>query len=217
MMGNPPRADSASPTVDNSAMENLDLTGAVAHLKRGGIVVYPTGSVLAAGVLATDGAAVARLAALVARPADKPFGVVVADLDALAPLGLTLGEVEQRLADHFWPGALSLILTVPPESPLAATYLDATVAVRIPPHAVARGLARVVGGPVTATSANRSGRSPVTAAEGLGPWWREAGAHILPGEAGGLAPSTVVDCRTGEVEIVRPGRLPREVLVAALR
>jgi len=206
----------STPIRDNGAMEHCDFSDAVAHLRGGGIVVYPTRSVLGAGVLATDAAAVARLAALVARPADKPFGVIVADLDALAPLGLSLGEVEQRLADHFWPGALSLILTVPPESPLAATYPGGTVAVRIPPHAVARGLTRAVGGPVTATSANRSGRSPVTTAEGLGPWWREAGAHILPGEAGGLAPSTVADCRTGEVEIVRPGRLPREVLVAAL-
>ncbi len=198
------------------AMEDFDFSDALAHLRGGGIVVYPTGSVLAAGVLATDTAAMARLAALVARPASKPFGVIVADLDALAPLHLTLGPVELRLAHHFWPGALSLILTVPPDSPLAATYPGATVAVRIPPHALARGLARAAGGAITATSANRSGHPPVTTAEGLGPWWREAGAHILSGEAGGLAPSTVADCRTGEIEIVRPGRLPREVLVAAL-
>jgi len=198
-------------------METVDLTNAVAHLRSGGIVVYPTGSVLAAGVLATDPVAVGRLAELVARPAGKPFGVIVADLAGLASLDLALGEIERRLADHFWPGALSLILTVSPDSPLAAAYPGGTVAVRIPPHAVARGLARAVGGPVTATSANRSGRPPVTTAEGLGPWWREAGAHILPGEAGGLAPSTVVDCRSGEVEIIRPGRLPREVLMAALK
>lgn len=198
------------------AMEHFDFTNALAHLRGGGIVVYPTGSVLAAGVLATDAIAMARLAALVARPASKPFGVIVADLDGLAPLGLTLGEVEQRLAERFWPGALSLILTVPPESPLAAAYPGATVAVRVPPHAIARGLARAAGGPVTATSANRSGCPPVTTAEGLGPWWREAGALILSGEASGLAPSTVVDCRTGEIGIVRPGRLPREVLMAAL-
>jgi len=197
-------------------MESFDFTAALAHLRGGGIVVYPTGSVLAAGVLATDATAMAHLAELVERPASKPFGVIVADLDALAPLHLTLGEVEQRLADHFWPGALSLILTVPPDSPLAATYPGATVAVRVPPHTMARGLARAAGGPVTATSANRSGHPPVTTAEGLGPCWREAGAHILSGEAGGLAPSTVADCRTGKVQIVRPGRLPREVLVAAL-
>ncbi len=198
-------------------MESLDLRDAVAHLRGGGIVVYPTGSVLAAGVLATDAVAVARLAALLERPAEKPFGVIVADLADLAPLGLTLGEVEARLAECFWPGALSLILTVPGESPLAPAYPGGTVAVRIPPHATARALARAAGGPVTATSANRAGRPPVTAAEGLGPWWREAGALLLPGVASGLAPSTVADCRDGEVHIVRPGRLPREVLQHALR
>jgi len=198
-------------------MERLDLTAAVAHLRGGGIVVYPTGSVLAAGVVATDARAVARLATLEARPAAKPFGVIVADRADLAPLGLTLGELERRLAERFWPGALSLVLTVPAGSPLAAAYPGATVAVRIPAHPIARGLARALGGPLTATSANRSGSPPVTTAAGLDPGWRAAGVLILPGDASGLAPSTVADCRTGEVIIVRPGRLPGELLAAFLR
>ncbi|MCY3828430.1 MAG: L-threonylcarbamoyladenylate synthase, partial [Rhodospirillaceae bacterium] len=113
-----------------------------------------------------------------------------------------------RLADAFWPGALTLVLPRTPDAPvsrLVSAGLD-TVAVRAPDHPVAQALMRAAGCPVAAPSANRSGRlSPTEAghvAEALGP----AVDLVLDGGScpGGLE-STVLSL-TGETPVLlRPG------------
>jgi len=198
-------------------VRDADIDRAAAHLRAGGIVVYPTGSYLAAGVLATLPEAVARLALLKARPETKPFGVIVASEAALVDLGVVLGEAAAALARRFWPGPLSLVLPLTPSSPLRAAYPGGTVAVRVSGHPVARALAIACGGAITATSANRTGAPPVTAAGHLGAEWRTPGIVALGDEpAGGDLPSTIVDPRGGRLTVVRVGRIPPEMIPATL-
>ena len=187
---------------------DAEITEAVAHLRSGGIVIYPTGSFLAAGALATLPEAIVRLHSLKGRPGEKPFGVIVAAIDAVAELGIEIGAIERELAARFWPGPLSLVLPVTATSPLAALYPGGTIAVRVPAHPVAHAFVAACGGAITATSANRSGAPPVTAALDLGSDWRSPEVLILGDEpaAGGL-PSTVVAVRDGRACILRPGRL----------
>jgi L-threonylcarbamoyladenylate synthase len=195
---------------------DAEIAEAVAHLRRGGVVIYPTGSFLAAGVLATLSEAVARLRRLKARPADKPFGVIVATIDDLAELGIDMSAIERGLAARFWPGPLSLVLPLTPVSPLAGLYPGGRVAVRVPGHPVARALVAACGGAITATSANRSGAPPIMAARDLGSEWRSPDMWVLGDEpAGGGLPSTVVEVRNGVVRVLRRGRLSAAELGAA--
>ncbi|MGD2062189.1 MAG: L-threonylcarbamoyladenylate synthase [Nitrospirota bacterium] len=195
---------------------DADIAAAAAHLKRGGVVIYPTGSFLAAGVLAILPDAVTRLRTLKGRPGDKPFGLIVAAADGLADRGILMSPAERKLAARFWPGPLSLVLTLSPSSPLAALYPAGTVAVRVPAHPVARALAIACREMITATSANRSGVPPVTTACDLGPEWQTADVLVLGDQpAGGGLPSSVVAVRDGVPHVLRPGRLPAAELVAA--
>jgi L-threonylcarbamoyladenylate synthase len=190
-------------------VSDAEITRAAAHLRSGGVVIYPTGSYLAAGVLATLPEAVARLGALKGRPKDRPFGLIVATSDALPALGITMSSVERDLAARFWPGPLNLVLALTPVTPLSTLCPSGTVAVRVPGHRIARALAAACGGPITATSANRSGEPPVTAARDLGPEWQSPDLWILGDEpAGGELPSTIVEVRDGVVRVLRSGRIP---------
>jgi len=213
----PPPIPSLTPIRHNGAMAwDADIDRAVAHLRAGGIVVYPTGSYLAAGVLATLPEAVARLALLKGRPATKPFGVIVAGEAALVDLGVVLGEAAAALGRRFWPGPLSLVLPLTPTSPLRAAYPGGTVAVRVPGHPVALALASACGGAITATSANRTGAPPVTAVADLGAEWHAPDLVVLGDEpAAGGRPSTIVDLRSGQLTVVRVGRISVREIAAA--
>jgi L-threonylcarbamoyladenylate synthase len=82
------------------------------------------------------------------------------------------------------------------------------VAIRVPDHSVARALCEAWGGPLTATSANRSGEAPARATEELGSLAHDARVHVVDGgrTPGGL-PSTIVDVRGTHPVLVRAGAL----------
>jgi len=187
-----------------------ELAQAAEALKKGGLVAFPTDTVW--GVLARmeDEAACRRIYALKGREEGKPLQVLVADLEDALKLS-DLGALKARflrLAEAFWPGALTLVVPgrgIPPWiSP------DGSVGLRMPAHEALRELLRRVGGYAAATSLNKSGEPPVKTEA-------EARAfpvdYVFPGEAMGLA-SSVVDLRTGEV--LREGAIPKEALLPYL-
>src|SRR5215510_7739292 len=141
------------------------LANAVRCLRAGGLVAFPTETVYGLGTDATNGKAIARLYEAKGRPAFNPLIAHIHDLDAAHGLGV-LDPVAARLAQVFWPGPLTLVVPRQPSCPVAelATAGLATIALRVPAHAVARDLLAVFGGPIVAPSANRSGHvSPTTA------------------------------------------------------
>ena len=141
---------------------------ATERLRAGDLVAFPTETVYGLGANALDPAAVARIFAAKGRPADNP--VIVHAPDAATAWRVTTGPtpLALRLAERFWPGPLTLVLTAAPGLPRAATAGLPSVAVRVPDHPVALALLRLAGVPVAAPSANRSGRpSPTTAAHVL--------------------------------------------------
>ncbi|MGQ9510421.1 MAG: L-threonylcarbamoyladenylate synthase [Thermaceae bacterium] len=183
---------------------------AVQALKTGKVVAFPTDTVWGVLTLLENEAGVRRIRAMKGREEDKPFQVLVADLESAHRLA-HLGELEEkflRLVRAFWPGGLTVVVpgrTIPPYiSP------DGSVGLRMPGHEVLREILRRVGGYAAATSLNKSGEPPVKSEE-------EARAfpvdYVFPGEAKGLA-SSVVDLRTGKV--LREGAIPKEALLAYL-
>jgi L-threonylcarbamoyladenylate synthase len=178
-------------------------------LRRGELVAFPTETVYGLGADATNGRAVAALFAAKGRPRFNPLIAHVADVDAAARLG-ELGELGHRLAAAFWPGPLTLVVARRAGCPVAdlATAGLATLALRVPAHPVAQLLLGDVDRPITAPSANRSGRVSPTTAEHVVADLGESIA-ILDGGASGIGlESTVVDV-TGEPIILRPGGIAR--------
>lgn len=150
------------------------------------------------------------------RPETCPILLLIDSLERLENLVREPPHIFQKIAAEFWPGPLTVILPATDRVPQAITAGTGTVAVRWPAAALPRALIRAAGSPLTATSANLSGRpAALTAAEVQ----RELGANIDcivdGGRAPRLLPSTMIDL-TRNCRIIREGAIPASRLKAFL-
>jgi L-threonylcarbamoyladenylate synthase len=186
-------------------------------LRAGGLVAFPTETVYGLGADATNGEAIAHLYAAKGRPQFNPLIAHVAD-EATARRLAIFDETAARLAAHFWPGALTLVLPKAadcPVSDLATAGLD-SIALRVPSHPVAHDLLVAFGQPIVAPSANRSGHvSPTTAAHVLSDLSGRIDLIIDGGPTTVGVESTIIGC-LGEPVLLRPGGIPRSAIEALL-
>ncbi|MFJ9118841.1 L-threonylcarbamoyladenylate synthase [Streptomyces sp. NPDC102394] len=194
-----------------------DIDKAAGVLRAGGLVGLPTETVYGLGANAEDPAAVARIFQVKGRPPSHPLIVHIGSAEQLGDWAEDVPETARLLAEHFWPGPLTLVLRRGPRVPLEATGGLETVAVRVPAHPTALALLSAFGGGVTAPSANRFGSVSPTTADDVRAELGDAVDCVLDGgpcEVG--VESTIVDA-TGEVpSILRPGGVTREDLEAVL-
>jgi len=186
-------------------------------LGRRGLIAYPTETFYGIGADAFSADAVARVFALKGRPPDHPIPLILPDPAALERVARAIPETARRLAARFWPGPLTLVLLAAADLPAAIAAGTGRVGVRVSSHPVARGTAVSFGGPITATSANRSGREPPRSIGALDPAVA-AGLDLLldGGETPGGPPSTVLDVTCDPPRILRAGRVSESEIRAAL-
>lgn len=182
------------------------LPRAVELLRAGEVVALPTETVYGLAGDATNGAAVARIFEAKGRPRFNPLIVHVATM-AMAEEIADFDPLSRRLAASFWPGPLTLVLPLRPDSavhPLVAAGLD-TVALRMP-RGFAASLIAALGRPLAAPSANSSGRVSATTAEAV---VADLGDRIPLVVDGGATPvgleSTIVRVVGDRVVLLRPG------------
>jgi L-threonylcarbamoyladenylate synthase len=188
---------------------------AVAVLRRGGVIAYPTETFYGLGALASDAAAVARLVGAKGRPGDRPLPLLGADLAQLTEVA-EFSPLGCRLAASFWPGPLTLVLPARSGLHPAITGGSGTVGVRVSGSDVAVALAAAAGGALVATSANPAGGSPATTAGGLDPDLRAQLDFVLDGgTTPGGEPSTVLAVDGDRLTLLRPGAVVLEALRAA--
>jgi L-threonylcarbamoyladenylate synthase len=198
-----------------SIHESDTLDRALALLRAGEPIAFPTDTVYGVGAAARDATSVLRLYAVKQRPYTQAIPLLIADavdlmsVAAAPPLALRLARL--------WPGALTLVLPAAPDLPPELLAGGATVAVRLPDHAWLRGLIRALGGPLAATSANlHGGRDPQTAQDVAA---QLGGALPLIADGGatpGPIPSTIVDCTGAELRLLRAGALAWERIIVEL-
>jgi len=200
-----------SPTPEN-------LTEAARHLISGGLVGIPTETVYGLAADATNGKAVAQIYELKGRPAFNPLIVHVADVAAAEKLAI-FDERAHFLAKRLWPGALTLVLPRRPDcfvASLATAGLD-TIAIRIPDHGVTLDLLRLVGRPLAAPSANRSGHlSPSLPGHVALEFGNQLGIILDGGPCRVGLESTVLDLTGPHAVILRPGGITRETIEASI-
>lgn len=173
-------------------------------LRNGGIVAYPTETVYGLAVDPFSEAALRALMQAKGRPETNPILCVIAGTPQLSALVEEVSPEAWRCMDRFWPGPLSLVLPRKAGVPDLLTAGTERVCVRCPDHTTARALCEAHGGPITSTSANRSGEPPVSTLDAL----RLEGVAIAL-DAGPLPPSlpsTVYDPESGQV--LREGAIP---------
>ncbi len=177
---------------------------AVAALRRGRLVAYPTDTLWGLAARATDARAVERLFAAKERPRDRPVALALSSLEEIEPW-TELDDPVRAFLRRELPGPITALLS-PSRSarrrlPVGLLGPSGHLAVRIPDHPVARELARRAG-PITATSANRHGRTdPASLAEVA----RELGDRVAVYLGGGPrpagTPSRIVDL-TGPIPTI---------------
>lgn len=190
-----------------------EIERAVAALRRGELVAFPTETVYGLGADASSETAVRRIFAAKGRPADHPVIVHLGDRGMLRDWASDIPPAAQKLADRFWPGPLTLIL------PRAAHVLDAvtggqpSVGLRMPDHPVALALLRAFGGGIAAPSANRFGRISPTRAEHVQSELGDAVALVLDGGPSRVGvESTIVDLSRDQPTLLRPGHIAASAL-----
>jgi len=194
-----------------------DIERAVAALRAGGLVAFPTETVYGLGADAGNPAAVRKIFEVKGRPATHPVIVHLADAVQLANWAREVPEHARRLIRRFWPGPLTVILKRARGVSDVVTGGQDTVALRVPSHPVALQLLARFGGGIAAPSANRHGRVSATTAEHV---QREFGAAVDCVLDGGEArigiESTIVDLSGGRPVLLRPGWITTEEIEAVL-
>ena len=200
--------------------DNKSLTEQIALgadiLRRGGVVAYPTDTLYGLGADITQPAAVEQVFDIKGRPHGMPLPVLLPNPEALSMVSDDVPPLAWTLARRFWPGPLTLVVPRASRVPAIIAARGWTVAVRVPDHPVPRELSRLLGAPITGTSANLSGGpSPHTAEEVS----RQLGSSVDLIIQGGPPPdgraSTVLDITQTPPRILRLGAVSWEMLEEA--
>ena len=182
-------------------------------LRNGGVVAFPTETVYGLGADALNHKAVSKIYEAKGRPSDNPLIVHISDLEQCYSLTDGFNETIEKLAQHFWPGPLTIIVPKSNKVPDITTGGLDTVAIRMPDHPVALELIRRAGCPVAAPSANISGKpSPTKGEHVVEDMFGRIDAIITSGDCKVGIESTILDLSEDVPTILRPGILTPEEL-----
>lgn len=188
-------------------MTDIDLTDAIAAIRRGDLVVYPTETVYGLAADALDAEAIERVFEAKDRPRDKPISMALPDAEVARDF-THISDREATFCARFLPGPVTVLLERTDRVPDELVAGRDRVGIRVPDHDLSRELARRTG-PITSTSANRSGEPSARHVEDIAPEVRERAAVVLDtGETPGTE-STVVN--VAENDIVRRGARADEI------
>ncbi|MDH3258148.1 MAG: L-threonylcarbamoyladenylate synthase [Deltaproteobacteria bacterium] len=184
------------------------------YLRGGGVVIFPTDTLYGLGVDISGVGAMENLIRLKGRDRSKPVPLIIDSagraqeiFDSFPPLGM-------RLTALYWPGKLTVVARARSHIASVIGALDGTVGVRMPASEVALSLARLCGGMVTGTSANKSGGTLPVALSDVFKEFGKDEVWLLDG--GDLAPSggsTVLLLDGKAVKVIREGDIPSEEIL----
>jgi L-threonylcarbamoyladenylate synthase len=200
-------------SVDIDAPEDKALVLAAEVIQAGGLIVYPTETIYGIGSNALHRRGILRIQALKRRAEARPILVLVPGIEAVTPLVSEISPPARKLMEAFWPGPLTLVFRASPAVPPELTQGKGTIGIRVPSCTLCLRLLQMCECPITSTSANLSGETPLTSIE-------EMKKVLTPGidlylDAGVLPasrPSTVVDVTGEHPRILRDGAVTIDTL-----
>ncbi len=188
---------------------------AVDVLKNGGLVVFPTDTVYGLAAWPYQAEFVERLFVVKGRSSTRAIAVLISRPEDLNQVAVSPSQAALKLAQRFWPGPLTLIMSKHPSLPDVLSP-QPTIGIRVPDHQVALTILRL-SGPLAVTSANLSGKDNTnTAREAFEQLGGRVHLIIDGGKSPGGVPSTVVDCTSTEPQILRLGPISEADIQVAL-
>ena len=199
-------------------MTEAALNQAASVVRDGGVIAFPTETFYGLGVTPWDSAAVQRLFALKGRSSgSSPILVLIRHRTDLESLIAETSPSAELLMKACWPGPLTIVFRAHSGIPPLLTAGTGTIGIRRSAAASVQRLLDAVGGPLTGTSANRSGALPAVTAQDV---QASLGADIDLILDGGQTPggfaSTVVDTTVMPVRLIREGALSRSAVLSVI-
>lgn len=194
-----------------------EIEQALAALAGGKIIAMPTDTVYGLAAALDQPDAIDAIYAAKGRDAGKALPVLIDSSEQIRRYAGGNYKRASRLAEVFWPGALTIVLPATSEVPYGVHRGSGTVGLRMPDNAIALAIIAGAGGGLAVTSANLSGRSEARSADEV----RKSLGGLVSvvvdgGPATGGVPSTVVDLTGRELQVLRQGTITREDLERAL-
>jgi L-threonylcarbamoyladenylate synthase len=188
----------------SNIMDALEVAAGV--MKDGGLVAYPTESFYALGAEAMNTLAIEWVFRAKKRRPDNPLPVILHDRSQISRYAKDISPAAVRAIEELMPGPVTLVFQAAEDVPHNLTASTGKIAIRIPEQPLMLELARLMGGPVVATSANISGTPGLTTAQDV---LDSIGAGIELILDGGPTPgpptSTLVDVTVEPPAILREG------------
>ena len=179
-------------------MNRLILEKAIAVLKKGGIVIFPTDTVYGIGCRFDDKDAIDRLYKIKKTPSGQPLPILVSDLSQVEKLAL-INKTREELIKKYWPGALTIILQ--------SKKGKEKIGFRMPNSSMVTSIIDGVGVPIIGTSANFHGSKAPKSYKELDPNFTKLADIVLKGECQLGMESTVVDATVDPPKILRKGAI----------
>jgi L-threonylcarbamoyladenylate synthase len=202
----------------NRVASDADITRAVDILRRGGVVAIPTDTVYGLAASVDHPLAVERLFSIKGRSGTKAIPVLISSIDAFDRLTTELTPAARRLAEAYWPGALTIVVEASDAVPESVRRDGATVGIRMPANADALAIISAAGGALAVTSANRSGSAEARSADEVRMKLGNRVDFVVDGGvSGAAAPSTVVDATGVDIRVLRHGAVDSWRLTATLQ
>jgi L-threonylcarbamoyladenylate synthase len=185
-------------------------------LQSGGLVAFPTDTVYGLAANLHSEAAIDRIYQAKGRDSTKAIPVLISHLDQLDQVVSSFPSSARKLAGHFWPGALTLVVPRLPDLPTNLSS-ESTVAIRMPDYAPVLTVLQHCG-PLAVTSANLSGEAnPLSAQDVLDQLEGRIDLVLDGGRVNGGVPSTIIDCHVEPPVILRQGAISEEAIQAVLQ
>lgn len=178
-------------------------------LKKGGLIIYPTDTVYGLGCDITNQKAIERIARIRGLKPDKAnFSFICYDLSHISDYIKPIDNETFRVLKKALPGAFTFIFNASKKVPKMLSSNKKTVGIRVPDNNIARGIVKMLGNPIISTSIHDEAeiKEYSTDPELIYEKFRDLVDLVVDSGYGDNEPSTVVDCTTGEFEIIRQGK-----------
>ena len=179
----------------------------VDHLKSGGIIIYPTDTIYGMGCSIFEHKAIEKIAKFKKMdPKKNQLSFICNDLSDLSQYARQIDTPTYRLLKQNLPGPFTFILNASKEVPKILQTKKSTIGLRIPDCKIAMDIVRELGHPILSTSLPGDMIEDYTDPEIMVENFGHIAEIVIDGGIGGMQPSTIVDCTSGEFEIIREGK-----------
>ena len=195
------------------AADPASIAKAAELLRKGGVIIHPTETLYGFAASALIPNAIRRIDAIKERKFQDTYIVLMKDRAMVDAYHLIFDRQAEKLADHFWPGPLTLVLPVRRDSDLIHLASNGMLAVRVSPDPFVSALFTLIDFPVISTSVNKSGSAPLRDPVKMEALFRNSVERIFErGVSPEALPSTIVSSVNNVLTLLRKGAVPEEAI-----